>query len=335
MGKKLYIIKPKNGLCNQLMSISRGIILGIINNRDIIFNGFQLHYKDFDNLCSFEKIIDIEKLQKILNEKNIDIRVYARQDISGIKLQIDNDLDINKTCTAYVSDIFPILNNKINDDHEYLDIGCPISIKIPIEYEHILYYIDNNIKFTHYFIELTNNIKNKLKLSEYVSIHIRLEDDSINFMTEKSNKLTFEEVNIIYQNKYIEELEKLKLLGKKIYACTSLGINKNKNNNFYNIIKKKYNIIDKNDIIEEKSINLFDYLSLNKNNNNNNYREIYGIIDFLIAKESILFIGSDWSSFSIYIYVSHLYNNKQSKLINIFSNLNKEELNKCYIKIKN
>jgi len=322
MGKKFYIIKPKNGLCNQLMSISRGIILGIINNRDIIFNGFQLDYKNFDNLCLFEKIIDIENLKKILYEKNIDISIYSSKNIDGIKLKMDNSADID---IAYISDILPILNNEINNEHEYLDIGCPISIQIPDEYQHILYYIDNNIKFTDYFINLTYDIKNNLDLSEYVSIHIRLEDDSINFMKEKNNKLTFEEVNIIYQNKYVEELDKLKLLNKKIYACTSLCINQNKNNDFYNMIKKKYNIIDKNDVIknyiEKNTINFSNYLTIDNKSNENNYREIYGIIDFLIAKESILFIGSDWSSFSIYIHASHLYSNKESKLIDIFKYL--------------
>jgi hypothetical protein len=315
MGKKFYIIKPKNGLCNQLMSISKGIILGIINNRDVIFNGFQLDYKNFDNICSFEKIIDIKNLQKILDKNNIDIRVYSRRDINGIKLQINDE---SLTDIATISNILPILNSEFNIEPEYLDIGCPISTKIPDEYQHIINYIDNNIKFTDYFINITKEIKKKLKLNEYICIHIRLEDDSINFMKEQNNNLSLNEINTIYKNKYIEELDNLKLLKKKIYACTSLGINNNINNIFYDEIKKKYNIIDKNDIMtldNEIKNKLLDFTI------ENDCREIYGIIDFLIAKESLLFIGSDWSSFSIYIHSYHLNKLKESRLINIFKTI--------------
>jgi hypothetical protein len=40
--KKFLIIRPKYGLCNQLLSISKGIIFGIISNRDVIYSNFQL-----------------------------------------------------------------------------------------------------------------------------------------------------------------------------------------------------------------------------------------------------------------------------------------------------
>ena len=65
-GKKFLIIRPKYGLCNQLYSISKGIILGIISNRDIIFNGFQLDYRNAENICNFNEIIDINNLQYLL-----------------------------------------------------------------------------------------------------------------------------------------------------------------------------------------------------------------------------------------------------------------------------
>ena len=38
MDNKYLIIRPKYGLCNQIYSISKGIIFGIISNRDIIFS---------------------------------------------------------------------------------------------------------------------------------------------------------------------------------------------------------------------------------------------------------------------------------------------------------
>jgi hypothetical protein len=156
------------------------------------------------------------------------------------------------------------------------------------------------------YINIANEIKEKLKLKYYCCVHLRLEDDSINFMKDQNNKLDFNIVNEIYKNKYIEELELLNNTKQKIYICTSLCMNENFNNIFYKDIKTKYNLIDKNDII---------------NINKNNCREIYGIIDFIIAQDSLYFSGSDWSSFSIYIYSNHKFNNKDAKLINIWDTL--------------
>jgi len=86
-----------------------------------------------------------------------------------------------------------------------------------------------------------------------------------------------------------------------IYASTSLGLNDNINNDFYEEIKKKYNLIDKSDLIKDFK--------------DNNYREILAIIDIIIAKDSELFIGTDWSSFSCNIHHTHIINDKKSILI--------------------
>ena len=77
MDKKYLIVNPKNGLCNQLASISIGIIFGIITKRDIIFKSFQLDYKNFENVCSFESVIDIDHLQTIINKKGLNINIYS------------------------------------------------------------------------------------------------------------------------------------------------------------------------------------------------------------------------------------------------------------------
>ena len=63
--------------------------------------------------------------------------------------------------------------------------------------------------------------------------------------------------------------------------------------NFIKILKK-YNLMDKNDLL----------LSIDLENNNYKCRELYGIIDYLIAKDSSYFVGCDWSSFSILLYTN-------------------------------
>lgn len=299
---KYLIIRPKYGLCNQLYSISKGIIYALISSRDIIFSHFQMDYRLENNTCNFEDIIDIDHLQNIINKKNLKIKINSMNNITNSKKIIkSNDEKISD-----ITDFIPLLLNDINSEIEYLDVDNPISATIPFEYKRLENYINIHIKFTDYYINLANNIKNIFHLNNYTCLHLRLENDSLDFIKSFNNELSIEEVNEIYKKKYIEEIEKIYDINKQIYVCTSLGINDNINNNFYEEIKKKYNLIDKNKYIDIS----------------NNYREVYAIIDYIIAKDSSMFIGSDWSSFSIYIYNNHSYYNKSYKLIDIWTEIN-------------
>lgn len=303
MNRKFLIIKPKYGLCNQLLSISKGIVYGIISKRDVIYHSFQLDYRDENNVCEFSDIIDIEHLQGIIKKINIDINIESNIKITGKKIETNTDEPI-----SYIKDFIPILFYDVNINDEYLDIDNPISSSIPYHYEKIYDYINLHIKFTDKYINLANDIKKSLNLTIYSCIHLRLEDDSINYMKDQCSKeIELNIVNSFYKKKYLDEIKVLSNIkyNHNIYICSSLGINNNLNNEFYNEIKKEYNLIDKNDLID-----------LNKNFN---YREIYGIIDFIIAKDSIYFIGSDWSSFSMYIYNNHINNKKNAKLIDIWN----------------
>jgi hypothetical protein len=301
---KYLIVRPKYGLCNQLYSISKGIIFGIISNRNVIFSNFQMDYRDENKMCNFEDIIDIVHIQEVINNKNLKIKIFSNNNITNsIKIKTGSDINISK-----IENFVDLLFYKENIDEQFLDIDNPISANIPKEYRNIEIYLNINIKFTEHYIKLSNNIKNLLKLENYTCVHLRLEDDSIHFMNDFNKNINFDKINNIYKQKYIDELDKLDYTNKTIYVCTSLGIDDNINNTFYEDLKIKYNLIDKNQFINIK---------------NNEYREIYAIIDYIIAKDSSIFIGSDWSSFSIYIKNNHLYNNKCCKLINIWSDISK------------
>ena len=297
MKNKFLVITPKYGLCNQLLSISKGIILGIISNRNIIFKSFQLDYRDVNNICDFHDIIDIEYLKNIINKNNINIDIYSSKE-NHKKIITYTDTDI-----SYIKDFIPILMYECNINEIYLDIENPISFKIPDEYINIYNNININLKFNDKYINIANTIKNNLNLINYSVLHLRLEDDSINFLKNSSKNKSFDEINKIYIDKYIKEIDiiKNKNINNSIYICTSLNINNNVNNQIYNDLKLKYNLIDKNDYIK--------LIDLDKN-----CREIYAIIDFIIAKDGIYFIGSDWSSFSIYLY-NHYKNTKKACLL--------------------
>ena len=271
MRDRYLIVRPKYGLCNQLFSISKGIIFGLISDRDVIFNSFQLDYKNDNNTCDFHDVIDIIHLQALLNSFNINMKVYSDKSKIG-----------NKAMT-----------------HEQDNIDNPISSIIPDEYHKLLNEIDLNIKFTDKYIDLSNNIKKKLNLTNYIAIHLRLEDDAINYM-----KTLGKDVDG-YIKRYINHLNIFKDIKQyKIYICTSLNMNENIYNNFYKNIKGKYNLIDKSNIFEG-----IDGLNINE------CREVFGIIDFLIAKGSIYFVGIDWSSFSLYLYNIHRNNGRRCILL--------------------
>lgn len=301
MNKKYLIIRPKYGLCNQLLSISKGIIFSHITNRDLIFAGFQIDYRDENNICDFDSIIDINHLQNIVNMLNFNLKIYSNQNVNSQKIKI-----VSTEKISYIKNFTHYLFHRDNVNIEYLDVDNPISAEIPDKYEMIFKNININIKFIHKYIELANDIKKKLKLNNYICIHLRLEDDAIHFMKQNNTKIDESFINEIYKEKYLDELNYLndKKISYNIYICTSLFINNNINNSFYQDIKKKYNLLDKNDFINNEDLG--------------KYREIYGIIDYIIAKESIYFIGADWSSFSIYINDHHVNNNIASKLINIY-----------------
>jgi hypothetical protein len=303
--KKYLIIRPKYGLCNQLLSISKGIIIGEIIKRDIIFIGFQIDYRNESNICNFKDIIDIEHLKTIIKEMNLNVNIDSKEDLECFKIKT-----LFNEKTSVIKDFIPLLENDENKNEIYLDVDNPISCNIPLDYEKKLKYININIKFTNKYIELAHNIKNSLKLENYTCIHLRLEDDSIYFMNEHNKNFNFSVINEIYKSKYLDELnylKSLKNLNTKIYVCTSLLINDNKNNDFYKDIKKKYNLLDKNDFIND--------------NDFGKCREIYGIIDYIIAQDSIYFIGSDWSSFSIFLSEYHNYNKKANRLIDIYKTI--------------
>lgn len=307
---KTFILEPRSGLCNQLNCIAIGIILGCTYNRNIYFNGFQVDYKNQNNLINFSDIIDIDYLNSILKEYKINTKILKsiKENIDDIKIIETNEQLIND-----IKNIFSYLTSFNNLDNDIINIKNPISTYIPDEMENFYNYIKLNIKFNNKFIRIADQIIEKYKLSDFCCIHLRMEDDAIEFTEKKLNKFDKNFVNDIYKQTYISEIESINKLDVKIYICTSLGINENINNLFYKVIKKQYNLIDKNDFI--KDIELYD--------NNFNHRELHGIIDYLVALKSRYFIGCDWSSFSIAIKNHHVFHKKDYNLLNIWESSSK------------
>jgi len=111
MLNKYIVITPKYGLCNQLLCISKGIIIGIITNRNVIFKSFQLDFRDDNNTCDFHDIIDMEHLKRIIYNKNI--HIYSLKiDCKKIITNTNQDL-------SYITDFIPLLLYQSNFNERY------------------------------------------------------------------------------------------------------------------------------------------------------------------------------------------------------------------------
>lgn len=307
---KIFILEPRCGLCNQLSCISFGIILGIMYNRSIYFNGFQLDYKNENETIDFDKIIDIKKLKEFIQQKGFHIHIL--ESLNETQVTKEKKLYYEDTCMiSDIKDLYTVLELKQNEEAEVLNIKNPISTYIHKNMKELYEEIKLNIQFHSQFLKLAQTIKDHFQLKNYCCIHLRMEDDAIEFMIQLLKKNNFELINDIYKQVYLSEIKKI--VDKKvdkIYICTSLNIYENKNNLFYEIIKKKYNLIDKYDLLNEIQFDCIDPQL--------NQREIYGILDYIIAQDSLYFVGCDWSSFSLAIKNYHDSQNKSSNLLNIW-----------------
>lgn len=302
MNNQIFVLEPRCGLCNQLNCIAIGVVLGVMYNRNIYFHGFQLDYMNENELTNFEEIININHLIQIIELIDVKIKI-----LKSISLNVNSvpKINTNDEIINNVKDIFSYLSNDCNMKEKILNLKNPISSYIPDEYQNLFNYIKLNIKFHDKFYKIANEIKEKYELVDYCCMHLRMEDDVLEFFEKKLNK-DITDINDIHKQMYLNELNTINYNEIKIYICTSLDICENKNNLFYKIIKKKYNLIDKNDIINNYKLS-----------NKTEQRELYGIIDYIIATDSIYFIGSDWSSFSIAIKNNHEHHKKDYNLLKI------------------
>ena len=307
---KIFILEPRAGLCNQLGCISLGILLGIMYNRDIYFDGFQLDYKNEEQLIDFKKIININALKTFVQKKGFHINILDALTTDN-QHKVQNIYSERSSMIRDIKDIYSVLELKENQDAMILNIKNPISTYIHENMKSLYEDIKLNICFNEHFVNIADRIKKHFQLKNYCCIHLRMEDDAIDFMKRLLNKNNFELINDIYKQVYLSEIEKIVEKNVKyIYVCTSLNIYENKNNLFYEIIKKKYNLIDKSDILNKIQFEGID-MALNR-------RELYGIIDYIIAQDSLYFVGCDWSSFSLAIKNHHDSKNKSSNLLKIW-----------------
>ena len=306
----VFIVSPRIGLCNQLQTIVKGILLAIKFNRNIYIDRFQIDLQN-NNLCDIRDILDIEKINiflqdiikipiKILDIINIDI-------INNLHNYRLPNIDYNNIAHySYINDDIE-LNNKM----EIIYLGNIVSLDLYKSFNYIyddysnnnLYYlIINNIKFNKIFYKIKDIIKEELKLTKFNSIHLRIEDDAIKYFS-KCYNLSVEDYNIKILNFYNDNIKKLNQ--NNTYICSGiLDFDNTINLDYYKNIKN-----DNKLLCDKKNIIIDNYYLDN--------RELIAIIDLLVAFDSDFFIGCHISSFSQVIKNYFKYNKKNCILFNI------------------
>ncbi len=297
--KKKLFVQPYSGLCNQLISIVNAIILAHISDRLLCINGFCSDYNNYDYV-PIEEIIDINYLNSLITKLSLStkiITIFDKNEFRYISLPFEE----KRSVPFLGSELAKYILNNENIDIENLNIGYPFHfVSDNTVLENIRAELLKNIKFEKKWYEIALYIKTELKLNEYHTIHLRLEDDMINHICTYFSKKSFDETNSILRDEYTKEISNNE---KCIYLCTSLCKYDNTNNNYLCDLKNKYKNIKDSSVIDIR--NIFHISG----------RECLGIIDFILAIESSYFIGLHCSSFSRIISTI----NTNSKLINPFN----------------
>lgn len=302
----IFIVKPHGGLCNQLQCITNSILLGQKYNRDIYIYHFHTNVYD-DNKCTITEVLNITELNNILTKLNININILINLN-HHIACNIKHLYGVEYNKISRLNSLNDIIELQENQNASYLDIGNPVSLciyksfgLIYLDYSNPYHTIMCNIPFHTQFYDIANSIKRYLNLTEYICIHLRIEDDAIDYYssTYKIEKDVLTNALLQFYKKQIQQN-----YDRRIYICTGLSYFKNTHNTFYKLLKStNSNIVDKQDF------KIDNYYAQN--------RELLAIIDYIIARDAIKFVGWGFSSFSILLDVLHKNKTNPSELFKI------------------
>ena len=164
----MFIISPRIGLCNQLQTIVKGLLLAIKYNRNIYIDKFQIDLKS-GRITDINNILNIDEMNNFLQYtiktpikilKTIDINI-----INNLKKYNLPNIDYNEIqCIQYLND-----DIELNKNMEIIYLGNIVSLNIYNSFNYnwgeytdnnLYYVIMNNIKFNQIFYKL--KVINKL-----------------------------------------------------------------------------------------------------------------------------------------------------------------------------
>lgn len=336
--KKYFKTHNSIGLCNQLFSLTNGILIS--NKNFFIIDSFYLG-NDTNKIAPISKILDLKKtsleLTKILDrpiylldrsekiELNIEYALYGNKDI---KYEVTNKFieEFNKTKSIWkkINNIFSdkfihqqkefIINYKIGDYHiteKILEKNYNLEKEISFDenlivnwknVKHCFGWYDNNL-------DLFNKILKSIKFNDFFYSHIN--NQNIDFENVIHLRIESDSINHWSKQNSISNKEFYNILSNKYIDLIKSNIPENKtltilsgiedNHEFILKLKKNYNIFRLNKI---KILESFQYRG----------REINAILDLIVGfKTKKKFIGCHnfeqqrGSTFS-YTIINHLEN---------------------------
>jgi len=302
----IFIVRPHGGLCNQLQTITKSILLGQKYNRDIYI--YEFHTNVYNaNKCAITEVLNLTELNCMLTKLNININVLTtlhKDIVSNIKPLYG----IESKNIPRLDTLNNIIDMPENRNTQYLDIGNPVSLCLRKgldlnfnDFSNSYHNIMCNMPFHTKFYDFAKSIKSQLNLTDYICIHLRIEDDAIDYYSS-----VFKIEKDVLTNKllqfYTNQIEQEK--DRRIYICTGLLYFNNTHNTLYKSLKTaKTNIVDKTDF------KIDEYYTKN--------RELLAIVDYIIARDATKFVGWGFSSFSILLHVLHKNKDNPTELFSV------------------
>lgn len=300
----MFVVSPRLGLCNQLQTIVKGILLGIKYNRNIYIDRFQIDLKN-ETLIDINYILDIEKINIFL-QNTIKTHIRVLNTIDGNIVNNLKNYCLPNINYKDVPTMFYINNHiELNKNMEIIYLGNIVSLDINRSFNfnyddysdnNFYYLIMINIPFNEAFYKIKNYIKQTLNLTKFNCVHLRIEDDALKHFA-MCYKLSVEDYNTKLLRFYDNNIKTLE--GNHTYICSGMLKFDNKiNHNYYDNIMKNSGLL-----CDKKNVNIDEYYTHN--------RELIAIIDLLIAYDSDVFVGCYISSFTQAIKHYFKYNNKE------------------------
>jgi len=283
-----------SGLFNQLYSLVNAILLGHYTNRKILLTYFYPEYNT-DEEIPIGKIIDLSRLNLIISQLNLSTYVH---DVSTFLGHVKSEIDTcSKSCyynpTKRSGDLLQILAELSKDQGQILDLGDTFSNTLFSNMQSCQQLLIK-IPFNNCFDPVVNHIKTKLGLTQYKSIHLRLEDDMLKSLS-KWSSITGP---IIYQG-YLSELKLMIRDHEQIFVATHLTKSPNEMNSSFQHLRQIYPSIVMSSGWREN------FPSFYKG------RDIDALVDYLICRDAESFLGFSYSTFS---RVTMLYLENRGKI---------------------
>jgi len=169
----------------------------------------------------------------LINNNITNMKILDKIDFTDFSEYKLTNIDYSKW---YNGSINNLIEDNLNQDIIYLgnivslDIYSSFGL-IHKDFTNLYHTLISNIYFKDIFYDLKEKIKNNLNLTNYSTIHLRIEDDCINSFS-KYYKLSVNEFNEKIKHYYNEKIQNI---NNPIYICSGIL-------NFHNKINKDYYI---------------------------------------------------------------------------------------------